>query len=233
MAEASDTADFSLRDIDRGPLPTGALLLVRVWLTDRPGALGQVASRIGAMRGDIIGVDVLERTETIAIDEFAVALPELEHVELLVREIEEVDGVSVEEWRVVDRFPDPRLDALISAARLCHAASSDEVFGALVEDACTEFHLDWAAVLSGEEVAASSGETAPDATMLQALASGTAASPLVAAGHAGPDDLAVASMPLVGAVLLAGRDGHPFRRRERKQLLALARIAERVAELLG
>jgi hypothetical protein len=40
-------------------------------------------------------------------------------------------------------------------------------------------------------------------------------------------------MPLVGAVLLAGREGHPFRRRERKQLLALARIAERVAELLA
>jgi len=33
-------------------------------------------------------------------------------------------------------------------------------------------------------------------------------------------------------VLLAGREGHPFRRRERYQLLALARIADRAASLL-
>jgi hypothetical protein len=33
-------------------------------------------------------------------------------------------------------------------------------------------------------------------------------------------------------VLLVGRDGHPFRRRERRQLLALARIANRVGEIL-
>jgi hypothetical protein len=35
-----------------------------------------------------------------------------------------------------------------------------------------------------------------------------------------------------GDVLLVGRDGHPFRRRERRQLLALARIADRVGEIL-
>src|SRR5215204_3609233 len=28
-------------------------LVVRVWLPDRPGALGQVASRIGGLRGDV------------------------------------------------------------------------------------------------------------------------------------------------------------------------------------
>ena len=36
-------------------------------------------------------------------------------LDLLVREIEEVDGASVEEVRIVDHFPDPRLDALESA----------------------------------------------------------------------------------------------------------------------
>jgi len=34
-------------------------VLVRVWLPDRPGALGLVASRIGAVDGDIVGIDVL------------------------------------------------------------------------------------------------------------------------------------------------------------------------------
>jgi len=37
---------------------------------------------------------------------------------------------------------------------------------------------------------------------------------------------------VLGVVLLVGRDGHPFRRRERRQLLALARIADRVGEIL-
>ena len=35
--------------------------VVRVWVPDRPGALGQVASRIGAVRGDVVGIDILER----------------------------------------------------------------------------------------------------------------------------------------------------------------------------
>ena len=45
--------------------------LIRVWLPDRPGALGLVASRIGAMRGDIVGIDVLETGEGVAVDEFS------------------------------------------------------------------------------------------------------------------------------------------------------------------
>jgi len=92
-------------------------VVVRVWLPDRPGALGLVASRIGAIGGDIVGIDVLERSEHVAVDEFAVVLPDRDLVALLVREIEEVDGASVEEWREVATFPDPRLDALESSER--------------------------------------------------------------------------------------------------------------------
>src|SRR5437763_179071 len=42
--------------------------VVRVWVPDRPGALGAVASRIGAVRGDLVGVDILERGAGRAID---------------------------------------------------------------------------------------------------------------------------------------------------------------------
>jgi hypothetical protein len=38
--------------------------------------------------------------------------------------------------------------------------------------------------------------------------------------------------PNAGIVLLVGRAGHPFRRRERRQLLALARIADRLAAII-
>jgi hypothetical protein len=207
-------------------------LLVRVWLPDRPGALGLVASRIGAIGGDIVGVDVLERSELVAVDEFSVVLPTDDLVPLLVREIEEVDGASVEECRGVDRFPDARLDALESVEAVCGAADRKELAHRLVESVRNEFTADWAAMLRGTETLASVGAGAPVASVLEALAAGTAASPAVAAGETGPDDLAVAPLPTHDAVLLVGREGYPFRRRERRQLLALARIADRVAEVL-
>ena len=207
-------------------------LVVRVWLPDRPGALGLVASRIGAIGADIVGIDVLERSEKVAVDEFGVVLPRDDLVKLLVREIEEVDGASVEEWRTVDRFPDPRIDALESVEQICAACSKDELAFRLTSSVRAEFVADWAAVLDGEDVVAAVGTGVPDATVLHALATGTTASPAVAAGEAGPDDLGVAPIGEQGTVLLVGREGHPFRKRERRQLLALARIADRVAAML-
>jgi hypothetical protein len=208
-------------------------LVVRVWLPDRPGALGLVASRIGAIGADIVGIDVLERSERVAVDEFAVVLPREDLVKLLVREIEEVDGASVEEWRLVDQFPDPRLDALESVEQVSAARSLDDLCRRLTASVHGEFAADWAAVLRDEDVVAVVGEAAPSPTVLHALATGTTASPAVAAGESGPDDLAVAPLERHGSVLLVGRDGHPFRKRERRQLLALARIADRVASILG
>jgi hypothetical protein len=48
--------------------------VVRVWLPDRPGALGAVASRIGAVGGDLVGIDILERGGGRVIDELVVEL---------------------------------------------------------------------------------------------------------------------------------------------------------------
>jgi len=221
-----------------------AHVLVRVWLPDRPGALGQVASRIGAVRGDIVGVDVLECEGGVAIDEFAVNLADAELLPILVREIEEVDGASIEEVRVVGHFPDPRLDALESATRLCQVEGVDDLHQALVAQVCREFLAEWAALIEGvgpaeEEasnrearVLAAAGEAPPSADLLAALAVGVAASPLVASGAAGPEDLAAAPLPGHGATLLVSRQGYPFRLRERGQLIALARIADRLWDLL-
>src|ERR687897_433441 len=83
-------------------------LVVRLWLPDRPGALGQVASRIGAVRGDLLAIDILERGGGQVIDELVVSVPNETPQELLVMEIGAVDGVAVEHIRTVpaDR-PDP------------------------------------------------------------------------------------------------------------------------------
>jgi hypothetical protein len=207
-------------------------LVVRVWLPDRPGALGLVASRIGAIGADIVGVDVLERSEHVAVDEFSVVISSMDLVKLLVREIEEVDGASVEQWERVDRFPDARLDALETVERVFEADHTGALWCRLVDRVHTEFGSSWAVVLCDAVVVAAIGDGMPDASVLTALAAGTGASPAVAAGDAGPEDLAVAPLPANDAVLLIGRDGHPFRRRERHQLLALARIADRAATML-
>ncbi len=217
---------------DPAPSPA-AHVLVRVWLPDRPGALGLVASRIGAVRGDIVGVDVLERGTNVAVDEFAVDLADADLVPTLVREIEEVDGVSVEEVRVVGHFPDARLDALESAAALCEATTVDDLHATLTLQTRREFLADWSALVEGSRVLAHAGDGMPSADVLNALVTGTSASTLVAEGVAGPDDLAVASFTGYDAALLLGRVGHPLRRRERGQLLALVRIADRAWQLLA
>ena len=208
-------------------------VLVRVWLPDRPGALGLVASRIGAVEGDIVGIDVLERGDNVAVDEFAVVLRKPIALDLLVREIEEVDGASVEEVRTIDHFPDPRLDALESATKLCGAKTVAILHHTLVEQSRSEFLADWSALLVDGVVLASAGDVTHDASVLGALVAGTAASPKVADGTTGPDDLAVAALPAHDAVLLLGRDGRAFRLRERAQLVALAGIADRTWALLA
>jgi hypothetical protein len=208
-------------------------VLVRVWLPDRPGALGLVASRIGSVGADIVGIDVVERGDRVAVDEFAVVVPDDGRLDLLVREIEQVDGASVEEVRRVGIFPDPRLNALESAAALCETESIDDLHQLLTAHVRREFLADWVALLHGEEILATDGDGVPDVAKLVALDAGTAASPLVADGVSGPEDLAVARLLAHDTAILVGRDGHVFRRRERAQLMMLARVADRAWTLLG
>jgi ACT domain-containing protein len=75
--------------------------VLRVRLVDRPGALGQVASRIGAVGGDIVAIDILQRGSGEVIDEFQIELDGDHLVELLETEIHEVDGAKVDSIRRV------------------------------------------------------------------------------------------------------------------------------------
>ena len=208
-----------------GASPHTACVLLRVWLPDRPGALGAVASRIGAVRGDIVGIDVLERNEGVAIDEFGVMLADAELLPLLVREVEEVDGCRVEHVTVVSHFPDPRLDALNSVALVCEADDVPGLQRALATYAGSAFRADWVAVMAEEQILASFGNPPAD-PYLVALASGTS-SPS-GPGEAAPADLATAPLESQAAVLLVGRTGNDCRERDRAQLAALARIADQV-----
>jgi hypothetical protein len=200
--------------------------VVRLWLPDRPGALGQVASRIGAVRGDVVGMDILERDGGQAVDELAVELPDAGLVDMLVREVRQVDGVNVEEVRRVPgggRHHDPQLAALEAVAHLVAATDQVELLDGLVDQARRVLGATWAAVVDcepgGHEVVARSGE-APSGAWLRAFVAGSQ--------EAGRDtsDTAWAPLPTAGLALVLGRERVSFRARERREVAAFARVAD-------
>jgi hypothetical protein len=202
--------------------------VVRMWLPDRPGALGQVASRIGAVRGEIVGIEILERGGGRAVDELVVDLPEPGLRELLVQEIQQVDGVDVEEVRpVVDLLHDPRLDALETAAILVGATDRTALLEAVVQHSRRAVGAEWSAVVSLDdaEVLAAEGPV-PGAGWLAAFVEGSQSSALLASGQAGPDDVVWSPLPCAGLALVVGREGTAYRARERRQVAALARIVD-------
>lgn len=202
--------------------------VVRVWVPDRPGALGAVASRIGAVRGDLVGVDILERGAGRAIDELVVDLPQASLLNLMVSEMNEVDGVDVEDVRQVPAPADPRLDALETAAYLVERQGPTELLEALVAHAVRDFEADWAAVVdpSAPKPLASTGATPPEAWLFAFVRGAHASVVPDGVGAASPSDVAWADMSVACLVAVLGRDGRPFRTRERRQLSALVRIAD-------
>lgn len=202
--------------------------VVRVWLPDRPGALGAVTSRIGAVRGDVVGIEILERGGGRAVDDLVVELPDDGILDLLIAEIAQVDGVDVEDVRpLADALHDPRLDALESAAQLVAAATGEEILVALCERAAATIGAQWAVVVDLNDGSAKvEVGTAPSAAWLAAFVAGSRSSARVVAMEAGPDDVVWAPLPAANLALVMGRDGHAFRARERRSAAALARIVD-------
>jgi ACT domain len=197
--------------------------VVRVWLPDRPGALGQVASRIGSVGGDVVGIEIMERGAGIAVDDLVVALPDQDLLGQLRVQISEVDGVEVEGIRPIDSARGDRdLSVLDLAAAL--AERDADVFEVLVERLCTELSADWAVVvhLDPPHILHSRGE-APSALWLAGFLEG--------ARHLGESDptptgVVWARLPDNSAALVIGRQDYPFRWRERGEVEGLAAIAD-------
>src|SRR3954467_11765710 len=131
--------------------------VIRVWLPDRPGALGAVASRIGAVGGDVVAIDILERGAGRAIDELVVDIADggavtsngTDLVQLMVNEMQQVDGVAVEEVRpMAEALRDPRLDALETAALLVGASSPEDAIDSLCWHAVRTIGAEWGTVVS-------------------------------------------------------------------------------------
>jgi hypothetical protein len=201
-------------------------VVVRVWLPDRPGALGQVASRIGAVRGDVLGIEILERGGGSAVDELLVGLPGPELVDLLVAEISAVDGVSVEHVRAIegDRL-EPGVAGLTLVAQLAETAPGQRL-EVLCDGIARLVDADWSVVLRDGCVLHVLGEP-PDLPWLLAYLDGREH---LRSGGDEPSDLFSAHLERSGIVIAAGRAARPVHGRERERVALLARVADALVD---
>jgi hypothetical protein len=192
-------------------------------MPDRPGALGQVASRIGAVRGDVLAIEILEHGAGRAIDELMVSLPDDNLISLMTAEVDAVDGVSVESIRVVD---DDRTDPSLAALALCAAvaeSAADERIYVLAGGIARIIEADWVTVMRGGDLVEHVGE-APDLGWLTAFLAGSIH--LDGLDDSAPSDLVWVHLQASGLTVAAGRAGHPIHERERVRVSLVGRLAD-------
>jgi len=198
-------------------------VVVRVWMPDRPGALGQVASRIGAVRGDVLGIEILEQGADRVVDELTVSLPSDDLVTLLTNEIDAVDGVSVEDVRSVDLDrSDPSLAALAAGAALAEAEPGERL-EVLCHAVQRLVEADWAVLLRSGEVIAQVGES-PQTGWLTAFLAGS--EHLSEVDETLPGDLVWGHLLNSRLTVAAGRADRVIHERERVRVNLLARLAD-------
>jgi hypothetical protein len=181
-----------------------------------------VASRIGAVKGDVLDIEILETGAGRAVDELVIALPDDGLVDLMVSEVHAIDGVAVEHVREIKgEHNDGGLLALSLAAELAEA-EPDERLNALIEAVTRITDADWVLVARGPQTVAATGE-APSADWLHSLLAG---SRHLGDPHATASDLFWSDMPVSGLWLAAGRKERPVHVRERVRLDLFVRIAD-------
>jgi hypothetical protein len=204
-------------------------VVARIWLPDRPGALGQVASRIGAVRGDVLAIEILERGGGQVVDELTIRLGGDSLIPLLSSEVDAVDGVSVESIRPVDPDrADASLLALSIGAELARSPEG-EVLGVLCHGVHRVVEADWTVVIRADEIVESIGEH-PDRAWLLAYGAG---SEHLDALDAGPTDLVWSHLADAAVSVAAGRADRPIHERERVRMSLLAHLADAIMAFPG
>jgi hypothetical protein len=116
--------------------------LLRIVLPDQPGALGTVASALGAVGADIVGVDVVgRRDDGTAVDDFVVELPLGGRADALVSACQSVPGTRVVWLSRYTTGGTLRHDLEAVEAMTEDPANAAQV---LVEQAPQVFRADWA-----------------------------------------------------------------------------------------
>ena len=214
------------------------LTRIRIWLPDAPGVLGAVAAEIGAVHGNVVGLEVLEREAGVAIDEMVVELPDDPGaIDAVCRGVRNVPGVGVEEVIELElagdgEAPDREDTVLAATTAILGAATPDAVLQELTARLRALFGLDWLAVaddaLTG--FAEVHGE-APSAAWVAAFAEG-ARSGADPANDTTGSGVFVEPVPGTGLAVCGGRTV-AIRRRERHQIALLVTAAARLMEALG
>lgn len=198
--------------------------LIRVWLPDRPGALAAVAARVGAIKGDVLGLEIVERRNGLAIDELVVSIPEGVSVDLIANEVGQVDDVEIEDIRqLAESTYDPQLEALEAAAIILGASDRPDLAQALCEHVGRVVRASWACVVESDGTVLGSWGDRPNDRWLDSFVS--ASPPCDTTTRVPEMDTVWLPLPAAGAALVVGRDT-TVRARERQRIAAMARIAD-------
>jgi hypothetical protein len=210
------------------------LTRMRIWLPDAPGVLGAVAAEIGALQGNVVGLEVLEREAGVAIDELVVELPdEPGAVDAVCRGVRNVPGAGVEE--VTELFtgaPDREGSVLAAAVAILQAGSPTAAMNALRGHLMALFGLTWLAVADdGLEGFSEVHGDAPSVQWVAAFAEGSRSGADPANDTTG-SGVFVEPVPDTGVTVCGGRPV-PIRRRERQEIAMLVMVASRFIDALG
>jgi hypothetical protein len=211
------------------------LTRMRIWLPDAPGVLGAVAAEIGAVKGNVVGLEVLEREAGVAIDELVVELPdETGAVDAVCRAVRNVPGVGVEEvTELFTEAPDREDTVLNAATAIVAAATPTAALAALTGGLITLFDLSWLALAdeSWSEFVEAYGVDIPSVQWVAAFAEGSrsGADPANDTIRSG---VFIEPIPDAGFTVCGGRPV-AIRRRERREIAMLAMVAARFVLALG
>ncbi|HLY34760.1 MAG TPA: ACT domain-containing protein [Jatrophihabitantaceae bacterium] len=144
--------------------------LLRIVLPDRPGALGAVATALGAVGADILSLDVIERSPGQATDDIVVEVPPDRLADSLVTAAATVPGVQVESIRPYAGQIDPHRELELLESLAERPVHPHEV---LADGVTRIFRAGWALVVDapdsdGISRVLASGGAAPEVKELAA-----------------------------------------------------------------
>ncbi len=208
---------------------------MRIWLPDVPGVLGAVAAELGALQGNVVGLEVLERDAGVAIDELVVELPdETGILDAVCRGVRNVPGAGVEEVReLVGEVPDREDTVLTAAAAILGAGTPADAIEVLASSLMSLFELSWLAVADTGlgRFSQVRGADAPSVKWVSAFAEGSRSGD-DPANDTTSSGVFVEPVPGTGCTVCGGRPV-PIRRRERHEIGLLVTVASRLASALG
>jgi len=207
---------------------------MRIWLPDHPGVLGAVAAEIGAVQGNVIGLEVLEREAGVAIDELVVELPdEPGAVDAVCRGVRNVRGAGVEEVReMLTAAQDPEDSVLGAAAAVLQAATPTAAMNTLLGQLNVLFDLSWLALADlGRGAFIEVHGDVPTVQWVAAFSHGSRSGADPANDTTG-SGVFIEPVPETALTVCGGR-AIAIRRRERHEIALLVVVAARFIEALS